>query len=118
MRFRLITVGCLVLAAVTTAQAQTQRQETWQERKDRENAATSAASISRNGGRWDEKAEAERRALARQRAAAQPLTGFTHCDQAFCFGNDGQAYARNGDNLLIAPDGRTCNRSGSTWFCQ
>lgn len=49
-----------------------QQVEGWQERKDRENAATSAKSITRNGGRFDERAEAERREKAKKIAAAMP----------------------------------------------
>ena len=36
--------------------------ETWAERNERQNRETSKSSITNNGGRWDEKAENERRA--------------------------------------------------------
>lgn len=116
MHLRTFAAACLAIVMLS-AQAQAQRQETWQERKDRENAATSAASITRNGGKWDAKAEAERKAEAQRRAAAQPLTGFTHCDQGYCYGTNGKAYARSGNDVLVAPDGKTCHRSGSAWYC-
>lgn len=109
---------CFAALALAIACVPAIAQNDWQSRKDRENAATSAASITRNGGRWDEKAEAERRAEAHRRAAARPLTGFTHCDQGYCYGDNGKAYARSGNDVLISPDGGTCHRSGSTWYCQ
>jgi hypothetical protein len=108
----------LAALALAIACAPAIAQNDWQSRKDRENAATSAASITRNGGRWDEKAEAERRAEAHRRAAARPLTGFTHCDQGYCYGDNGKVYARSGNDVLVSPDGGTCHRSGSSWYCQ
>lgn len=107
----------LAAVALTTASIPAVAQNDWQSRKDRENAATSSASITRNGGKWDAKAEAERRAEAQRRAAAQPLTGLTHCDQGFCYGNNGQVYSRSGNDVLVSPEGKTCRRSGSTWYC-
>lgn len=46
------TLAALALAA---AWIPATAQNDWQSRKDRENAATSASSITRNGGRWDER---------------------------------------------------------------
>lgn len=108
------TLAALALAAACIPAT---AQNDWQSRKDRENAATSASSITRNGGRWDEKAEAERKEETRRRLAQQPLTGFTHCDPSFCYGNNGQPYTRSGPDVLVSPQGKTCHRSGSTWVC-
>lgn len=105
-----------------TAGAQpVQQVEGWQDRKNRENAATSAASITRNGGRFDEKAEAERKEEARRKAQMAPPppppTNITRCDQGFCYDNQGSVYHRNGQDFLIAPNGKTCHRAGSNWNC-
>lgn len=99
----------LVLAvATTTASAQ----DDWQSRKNRENAATSASSISKNGGRWDANAEAQRKAATRQQTFA-----FTHCDTGFCYDNLGGVWHRNGPDVLNGPNGRFCQRTGNAWNC-
>lgn len=111
MRLILATLVLVAVSIPVTAQ------NDWQSRKDRENAATSAASITRNGGKWDAKAEAERKEAARQRAEAQLLAGFTHCDREYCYGRGGVVFARSGPNVLISPEGRACNRTGPGWVC-
>lgn len=52
----------------------------------------------------------------RPRPSPQPST-FTHCDTGFCYDNTGGVYTRNGDDFLIAPNGRTCFRTGAMWNC-
>ena len=108
------TIAALALVALSIPAV---AQNDWQSRKDRENAATSAASITRNGGRWDAKAEAERREASRQRAEAQMLAGFTHCDREFCYGRGGVVFSRSGPDALVSPEGRVCTRSGPGWVC-
>lgn len=93
-------------------QAQTQQPANdWQSRKDRENAATSASSITNNGGRWDERARAERDAYNRR------PTVITDCTARSCFDNKGREYRRVGNTQLIAPNGRYCWLIGNTWNC-
>lgn len=100
-----------------------QQAEGWQERKNRENAATSASSITRNGGRFDERAEAERKEEARRKAQMAPPppmvppTNITRCDQGFCYDNQGGVYHRNGDNFMTGPNGKACHRAGNFWNC-
>lgn len=91
----------------------------WQMRKDRDNAATSASSITKDGGRWDEAAAAQRRAENRRAAALRPPppTNITNCNGGFCQDNQGGTYNRVSRDLMIGPNGRTCNRAGSTWNC-
>ena len=93
-----------------------QQAEGWQERKNRENAATSASSITRNGGRFDEKAEAERKEEARRRAQAAPAS-ITHCDPGFCYDNKGGVYHKVGPDTMTGPNGRMCHKAGTTWNC-
>lgn len=88
----------------------------WQARKDRENAATSAASITANGGRWDERAEAERRAVARQSAAVVPVV-IVRCVPGICYDNKGGAYYEAGPGMLRGPNGNTCHKAGTAWNC-
>lgn len=90
--------------------------ESWQDRKNRENAATSAGSITNNGGRWDAQAEALRREEAKRRAAAAPPI-ITHCDPGFCYDDKGGVYHKAGPNFLTGPNGRACHGSGTTWQC-
>lgn len=94
----------------------------WQSRKDRENARTSASSITRNGGRWDEEAAARRREDARHRAQANrphspPPTNFTNCAGGFCTDNQGGTYHRQGRDFMTGPNGQTCHRAGNMWNC-
>lgn len=88
----------------------------WQERKDQQNAATSAASITRNGSRFDANAEAQRREEARRRAAQQPPS-ITHCDPGFCYDDKGGVYHKAGPDFMTGPNGRTCSRAGNMWNC-
>ncbi len=101
----------------------------WAARKALENSATSARSITNNGGKWDSNAEAER-ARARheenlkrmaeenQRAQLEAATrirptAITNCFGYQCRDNMGGSYNRaTGDkNLMIGPEGQRC-----TWF--
>ena len=105
-------VSALVLAAVAFSAA---AQNDWQSRKNRENAATSASSITNNGGAWDARAEAEREAIARQQRAQR--LQFTGCDQGACYDTQGGIWSRSGPDFLNGPNGRTCFRSGTVWNC-
>lgn len=90
--------------------------ESWQDRKNKENAATSAGSITNSGGRWDAQAEAQRREEARRRAAAAPAN-ITHCDPGFCYDNKGGVYHKAGPGFMTGPNGRTCHQTGTSWNC-
>jgi len=94
-----------------------QPKDDWQARKDRENARTSASSITNNKGRFDTKAEAERKEEARMRAAQQPPSIITHCDPGFCYDNKGGVYHKAGPDVMTGPNGRTCTRAGPSWNC-
>lgn len=94
-----------------------QQAEGWQARKDRENARTSASSITNNGGRFDSNAEAARKEEARKRAAQQPPTIFTHCDPGFCYDDKGGVYHKAGQDVMTGPNGKTCHRAGPNWVC-
>ncbi|CAN7452981.1 hypothetical protein LJR066_002852 [Acidovorax sp. LjRoot66] len=112
------TLAALVLAAACIPAT---AQNDWQSRKDRENAATSAGSITRNGGRFDANAEAaraqERRNAARQLEAQQSAPSMiTHCNGGACYDNMGGVYHRQGDNLT-GPQGQVCTRQGPNWRC-
>lgn len=91
----------------------------WQSRKDRENARTSANSITRNGGRWDEAAAAQRREDARARARANPPrpTSITNCNGGFCTDNQGGTYHRQEGDFMTGPNGQACHRVGNMWNC-
>lgn len=95
----------------------------WQSRKDRENARTAASSITRNGGRWDEAAESQRREDARARARANPPrpTDITNCHGSlyggFCTDNQGGTYQRSGRDFMTGPNGQACHRAGNIWNC-
>lgn len=92
----------------------------WARRKQLENAATSASSISSNGGRWDRAAEAQRaqdrRDEARRRAKEQTTFTLTSCNSGFCYDDAGNVYSRNG-NFIDRMDGRSCSVTGSTVHC-
>lgn len=99
-----------------------QPKDDWQARKDRENAQTSASSITNNKGRFDAKAEAEREAQrkeeARRRAAQQsPPSTITHCVPGFCYDNNGGVYHKAGPDVMTGPNGRTCFKAGPNWNC-
>ena len=108
----------------------------WATRKALENAATSAGSITNNGGKWDRAAEAERSRVRqeearrraaeeeRARAAAAPKpkpTAITRCYGYNCHDDQGGTYNRaTGDsNLMIGPDGKQCRRiyPSQDWQC-
>jgi membrane protein involved in colicin uptake len=113
----------------------------WAARKTRENAATSAGSITNNGGQWDRAAEAERdrvrqeearkrsEALAREQARAQAEadampkpTRITSCIGYNCWDDKGNSYSRatGSQKIMTGPNGQQCQLIGSTkqWQCQ
>ena len=88
-------------------------QNDWQSRKDRENAATGASSITRNGGKWDERAERDRR----YRQTAPRFTAhLTSCGPASCSDEFGNTYSPSG-SVLIRQDGYSCIRIGALVEC-
>lgn len=89
----------------------------WQSRKDRDNAATSARSISNDGGRWDRGAEAERKEAAKRKAEQIPASTISHCDAGFCYDNKGGTYHKVGPDLMSGPNGKTCQKSANVWIC-
>ncbi|UIS65481.1 hypothetical protein [Acidovorax phage AP1] len=99
-----------LLAVLCTA---VNAQSDWQSRKDRENAAASASSITRNGGRWDEKAERDRRYRQTAPRFTAHLSG---CGPASCTDEFGNTYSPSG-SVLIRQDGYACNRIGSLVEC-
>lgn len=105
-------LAALLLVAVSIPAA---AQNDWQSRKDRANAATSASSITNNGGRFDAQAEAER-AQRQQQVQQQPLV-FSGCDRGACYDTTGGVWHRSGADFLNGPNGRTCFRSGNFWNC-
>lgn len=91
----------------------------WQSRKDRENAATSARSITANGGKWDNASNARRHEEARRRDVQQRPASpahITHCDDGFCYGSKG-VYHKAGPGVMTGPNGKTCHQAGTTWNC-
>ena len=97
-----------------------QPKDDWQARKNRENAQTSASSITNNQGRWDAKAEAERAAQRREelrrRQAAQKQFMLT-CTAGMCTDEWGATYSGSGA-FLTRSDGRSCSVMGNTAQCQ
>lgn len=92
----------------------------WQKRKDLENAATAAGSISNNGSRWDRAAEAQReearREDAKRRAAARTTFNITNCNGGFCYDDGGNVYTRSG-GFINRTDGRNCTVAGNLVQC-
>jgi len=97
-----------------------QPKDDWQARKDRENARTSASSITNNQGRWDAKAEAERAAQRREelrrRQATQKQFRLT-CTAGMCTDEWGASYSGSGA-FLTRSDGRSCSVMGNIAYCQ
>ena len=94
----------------------------WAQRKALENAATSATSITNNGGKWDGAAQAararEREEESRRRAAQAPKpTNITNCGGGFCHDNQGGVYHRVGPDFMTGPNGQACHRAGNFWNC-
>ncbi len=103
-------MAAAILAAVsTTAMAQND----WQSRKDRENAATGASSITRNGGRWDERAERDRRYRPNTPRFSAHITS---CTGGSCIDEFGNTYSQGGVSL-IRYDGLQCTRIGNLVEC-
>ncbi len=92
----------------------------WAERKARENAATSASSISNNGGRWDRAAEErrarERREQDRLRGPEPSSSTLTSCSGGFCYDDGGNVYTQSG-GFLSRTDGRSCAAVGNMVHC-
>ena len=49
--------------------------------------------------------------------APPPFGNITRCEPGFCFDIHGRPYPRNGQDFLVAPDGRACHRAGPNWIC-
>jgi hypothetical protein len=107
-------------------QAQPQVQQSgndWQSRKDRENAATSARSITNAGGRWDANTQAERSAKNREemrKRGPEPEPEpdefrVKSCNANGCIDTRGGTYT--GGMIMRRHDGRRCSRSGNTIVC-
>ncbi|MBO9679564.1 MAG: DUF4124 domain-containing protein [Acidovorax sp.] len=95
----------------------------WARRKELENAATSAGSITNNGGRWDRAAEAQRARerleavrAEQQRRATSPYTSTLMCNKGTCTDTEGNSYTSNG-GFMNRSDGRVCTATGSMVNC-
>lgn len=88
----------------------------WQMRNDLRNADVTSGSIMNNGGKWDRRAEAERREEARRKALANPPVNITNCNGGFCNDDRGNVYTRQG-GFLHRADGRTCTLLGNLANC-
>lgn len=108
---------CFAALALAIACAPAMAQNDWQSRKDRENAATSAASITNNGGRWDAKAEAERARARAQQSGPRFTAHLTNCGGGFCNDEYGNSYTISGQ-MLIRQDGKACTTSGNLVDCR
>lgn len=95
------------------------RPESWAERNERRNREVSESSITKNGGKWDQKAEAERkareRAKHREDGSSHP-TNITSCDNGGCWDDRGNRYNGSGQ-IFFRSDGKTCNRVGTMLQC-
>lgn len=107
----------VVMVALATTTASTWAQSDWQQRKDRENAATSASSINRNGGRWDAAAQAENARARAQRNGPRFSAHITSCGGGFCNDEYGNSYSVNGPTL-VRQDGASCSYSGNIVDCR
>jgi len=93
--------------------------ESWAERNERRNRAVSESSITKNGSKWDQKAEAERKARDRARHREESKnhpTNITSCDNGGCWDNLGNRYNGSGQTLFRG-DGKICNRVGTMLQC-
>jgi cytochrome c553 len=107
----------LAAAALTIASIPAIAQNDWQSRKDRENAATSAGSITRNGGRWDSAAQADRARARAQQSGPRFSAHLTNCGGGFCHDEYGNSYSVSGQTL-IRQDGMACSYSGNLVDCR
>ena len=92
----------------------------WESRKQQENAATSASSITNNGSRWDAGASARRgeaRRQSTQTAPVHPPSSMTTCSGGICQDNLGGSYHRAGRDFMTGPNGQVCHRAGNMWNC-
>lgn len=92
----------------------------WAARKAQENAATSAGSISNNGGGWDRAAEAERDRVRQEEARRRPVPPvLSQCSDAYCTDSAGNTYYKTPgtSGQMTRSDGKTCYLTGSVWNC-
>ena len=92
----------------------------WAARKARENAATSAGSITNSGGQWDRAAEAERDRVRQEEARRRPTPPvMTGCYGSHCTDSAGNTYYPSPGlkDQMTRSDGKTCNRNGAVWDC-
>ncbi len=97
----------------------------WQRRKDAANAATSAGSITKNGGGWDREAAAarvrQRRAQVEEPAPATepppPNRSIRYCNDLICDDSDGNRYTRGSHGSYSSSDGRNCTVVAGSMRC-
>lgn len=92
----------------------------WATRKAQENAATSAGSISKNGGTWDRAAEAERDRARQEEARRRPVPPvLSQCFGDHCTDNAGNTYYKTPGmpGHMTRSDGKTCIKNGTAWNC-
>lgn len=114
-------------AAQSLAQPVQPAHKGYAERMAERNAQVSAGSITNNGGRWDQAAEAQRMKqrhmddqrdeARRQVEAASSPRIITNCNGSACFDDQGGVYNRSGPDFMVSPSGRTCHRAGNMWNC-
>ena len=95
--------------------------ETWAERNERRNREVSRSSITNNGGKWDQKAEAERKLAAKKHADHvrqndNSPRNITSCDSGGCWDDRGDRYNGSGPTLFRS-DGKICNQVGTMLSC-
>ena len=88
----------------------------WQARKDRDNARTSAGSITNNGSRRDNTRPRRRAALPDEPEPASPE--ITRCSGQYCYDSAGQNYHSIGNGQIRSLDGTTCFLSGGRYVCR
>jgi len=97
----------------------------WQRRKDAENAATSARSITNSGGAWDRQAAAAR-AQQRRHQVEEPMPAaesqqanrrIHHCTGDVCDDWSGNRYNRGDFGNYQSSDGRSCAMVADSMRC-
>ena len=104
----------------------------WAERNAQRNREVSSSSITKDGGRWDQAAQAERarQAAAREQRAPTPMPAMpeedkdnqpytshlTDCSGRWCHDASGHSYTRSG-SFLNRSDGKTCKNVGGWASC-
>lgn len=92
-----------------------------EEKRQRVNAAK--AKVAADCGGPAEPLQAERAPPARPSAppaltsTPPPPSVITHCNEAFCYDNQGGVYHKVGPNVMTGPNGRTCSGAGPQWTC-